>query len=464
MAILDIFKRKDKKTAESNALFGQSTLGNNILYANANKSSIYNQLLYVTTGSSTQAGRPVDVTLMSRNSTVMACVNTKARTIAQLPICIMAELDDGSFVDALLSDKVGSRDRIKAKQVKALLEKPNNFQTKYEFWYQNIMWAELLGESFTLWWRKDQTSSTQTPLEMYVVDSTLISVTVTPTRYPTYRLSTPAYGFNKEDPLNYYQVLHIVDAAWQGSAGFNKGILAAELVGLDQDIDIYANYVMLNGAKPSGLFSTALTIPDGKFKEIAARLKESWNQMTGSNTTDQSKSGQGMLLDQGMQYTPIKMLTLQDTDASALKLQTMKRICGLFGVPPSMIGIQDQKYNNTETQLDEFYKSSLSPLIENIQQKLKMQLFEGFPNLHVRFDVNQFLKGASLQQMNFATAGVTNGIFTPNEARKYLGYPSIEGADNLISSGSPVQVTGTSPQDTGGGGGNQTNKMNIGTT
>ena len=119
MAILDIFKRKDKKTAESNALFGQSTLGNNILYANANKSSTYNQLLYVTTGSSTQAGRPVDITLMSRNSTVMACVNTKARTIAQLPICIMAELADGSCVDALLSDKVGSRDKIKAKQVKA---------------------------------------------------------------------------------------------------------------------------------------------------------------------------------------------------------------------------------------------------------------------------------------------------------------------------------------------------------
>jgi phage portal protein BeeE len=50
-----------------------------------------------------------------------------------------------------------------------------------------------------------------------------------------------------------------------------------------------------------------------------------------------------MLLDQGMKYTPLDMLTLQDTQAAELKIQTMKRICGLFGVPPAMIGIARPK-------------------------------------------------------------------------------------------------------------------------
>jgi hypothetical protein len=42
--------------------------------------------------------------------------------------------------------------------------------------------------------------------------------------------------------------------------------------------------------------------------------------------------------------------------------------------------------------------------------------------------------------------------------------PQKEGADELLSKLQAKQdnITGTSPQDTGGGGGNQTRKMNIG--
>ena len=206
-----------------------------------------------------------------------------------------------------------------------------------------------------------------------------------------------------------------------------------------------------------------ILIPDAKYKEIAARLKEAWNQMIGSKQSDPSKAGQGMLLDQGMIYEPLKMLSLQDADAANLKMQTMKRICGLFGVPPAMIGIHDQKYNNTQTILDEFYKSTMYPTLINIQEKMKMHLFNGFPSLNIEFDTRDFLKGAPLDQMNFAKAGVEGGIMTPNEAREYLGMPQMDGADDLIDvKGKDKPIPGTSPQDTGGGGGNQTRKMNIG--
>jgi HK97 family phage portal protein len=186
--------------------------------------------------------------------------------------------------------------------------------------------------------------------------------------------------------------------------------------------------------------------------------------MTGSRGTDPSKAGQGMLLDQGMKYTPIEMLTLQDADTAALKLQTMTRICSLFGVPGEMIGIKDGKFNNTQTVLDEFYKTTMYPTIINIEQKLKQHLLKGYPNLVIRFDVKDFLKGAALDQMNFASAGVKAGIMTPNEAREYLSLAQKKGADDLAGDGLPHQpIAGSSPQDTGGGGGGQSRKMNIGT-
>jgi HK97 family phage portal protein len=327
------------------------------------------------------------------------------------------------------------------------------------------MWQDLTGESFTLWWRKDQKDQMQTPTEMYNLDSTLITVGISDTRYPYYRLSTPSYGFSKENPLEYYQVMHIKEAAWQGSSGFNKGILAAELVGLDQDIDMYANYIMQNGAKPSGMFTTDQVIPDVKYKEIAARLKEAWTNMLGSRNQDLSKPGQGMLLDQGMKYTPIDMLTLQDAEAATLKLQTMKRICGLFGVPPAMLGIGESKYNNTQTQLDEFYKTTMYPMVINVEQKLNQHLLRGYPNLVVRFDTKEFLKGAVLDQINFVNSAVNAGVMTVNEGREYLNMAKIEGGDVIKIEPTQFEpVPGSSPQDTGGGGGNQTQKANIGKT
>ena len=466
MGILDIFSKKKTVQQESNTLFGQTQLGNNVIYQGAaGRQTVSQQLLYVTTGSTTASGRVVDMSVLSRNSTVMACVGVKARALAQLPVKIMYKADDGTFVEAIASDKVGARDKAKAKQVTNLLQQPNNFQSQYEFWYQWSMWQDLAGECFTLWWRKDQQDSLSTPLEMYNLDATLITVQLTPTRYPSYRLSTPTYGFNKDEPLAAHQVMHISEAAWQGVAGFNKGILASELVGLDQDIDLYANFVMQNGAKPSGLFRTDQVIPDGKYKEIAGRLKEAWSNMTASRDSDLSKPGQGMLLDQGMMFETVKMLTLQDADAAQLKIQTMKRICGLFGVPPAMMGIADQKYNNTQTMLDEFYKTTMYPMVINAEQKLNSHLLKGYPNLCIRFDTKDFLKGAALDQMNFATAGVSGGIMTPNEAREYLNMAKMEDANDLVSkmtNASPLP--GSSPQDTGGGGGNQSKKMNIGKT
>ena len=466
MAILDIFKRKNKGLDEANTVLGQLQLGNQVLYGTSNGGQTAAQLLYVTTSSTTVAGRVLDISALTRNSTVMACVGAKARALAQCSLSVMSKADDGTFVDALRDPNVGARDKTKAKQVLNLLQNPNNFQNQYEFWYQWCMWQDLAGESFTLWWRKDQKDPNLTPIEMYNLDSTLISVILTPTRYPQYRLSTPSYGFSKEEPLDYHQVMHIKEAAWQGSSGFNKGILASELVALDQDIDIYANFIMQNGAKPSGMFTTDQVIPDAKFKEVASRIKETWNAMTSSRNTDPSKAGQGMLLDQGMTYTPIDMLTLQDAEAAALKVQTMKRICGLFSVPPTMIGIDDQKYNNTQTMLDEFYKTTMYPMIINIEQKLKQHLLKGYPNLCVRFDTKDFLKGAALDQMNFVSAGVKAGIMTPNEAREYLSMKNIDGGDEIAASNSSKAepIPGSSPQDTGGGGGAQVRRMNIGTT
>ena len=451
MGIFDRFRKKTQQL-ESNSLFGNTVLGNNVMLRGKGQGYGSNQLLYVTTSAVNEAGRSLDITTLARNSTVMACVSTKARALAQLPVKIMSRQADGTLVDTQTEPGVPEREKNRAKSILNLLAQPNNFQSQYEFWYQFTMWHELAGETFVLLWRKNEADPQQVPLEVYVLDSTLIVPRISETRYPFYTLTSSSYGFNKDEPLQYFQVMHVKSEPWQGSSSFNR-LQAVELISLDQDIDLYSNFIMLNGAKPSGLFRTEQVIPDSKFKEIAARLKEAWTNMLNSQPSDLSKPGQSMLLDQGMMYESIKPLTLQDVDARELKKQTMARIAGLFGVPPAMIGVGESKYNNTQTMLDEFYKSTMMPFITNIEQKLKTSLLGGYPNLYVQFQTQDFLKGAPLDQMNYVVAGVKNGILTPNEARDYLGLDSVDDGDSLLAAnGVDKPIPGSSPQDTGGGG------------
>jgi hypothetical protein len=72
MGILDVFVKK-KSVSESNTVLGQLQLGNQVVMGQ-NRQQPSQQLLYVTTSSVTAAGRPVDMSMLSRNSTVMACV------------------------------------------------------------------------------------------------------------------------------------------------------------------------------------------------------------------------------------------------------------------------------------------------------------------------------------------------------------------------------------------------------
>ena len=81
MCSSDLFRgKKAANSDEANTLFGQTALGNNVIYQAGQKPpTASTQILYVTTASTTSAGRPVDMSVLTRNSTVMSCVNIKAR-------------------------------------------------------------------------------------------------------------------------------------------------------------------------------------------------------------------------------------------------------------------------------------------------------------------------------------------------------------------------------------------------
>ena len=93
------------------------------------------------------------------------------------------------------------------------------------------MWFDVLGETFTVWYRsKNQDDPTEMPSEMYVLASELIAAGIDERRYPVYRLSSPAYYWSKDQQFKYWQIMHVKEQPWHGHSGFNKSMLAAELI------------------------------------------------------------------------------------------------------------------------------------------------------------------------------------------------------------------------------------------
>lgn len=443
-----------KQVAEANTLFGNTTLGNNVLVGTGGQAATIQQQ-YVSISGVTSAGKTMSLTEISRNATVKTCLDLKARTLAQLPIEVKVTLDDGSVVD-IDHKEVSQRERDKAKAVLSLLNNPNNFQTRYEFYWQLSAWISLTGEGYVLLWRKNQDSATQTPVELYVLDSSLMVATIGPTRYPRYKISSPntnffdtsigQLGFKDKQEFEAHQILHYKEQPWQGSAGFNKLTQAVELISLDQDCDVYANFVMKNGAKITGVFSLpqGVKIPDEIYKQVEQRLKTQLSNMANTNSNDPSPPGSSLLLEDGAMFNQLSMMKVTDTDLLNLKKFSTERICALFGVPPAMIGLGDKSFNNTSVLLDEYYRSTLYPMLVNLQEHLDKSLLKGFPRLCLQFDTSDLLKGSVNDQADYAIAMVRAGLMTPNEGRRYVGMSAIkdEHADMLH-----IPVAGTTGEE-----------------
>ena len=473
---MGFFSKDKKNTKELNQVFSNPALGNLVLRLppggpKGSGQGDYGAYLYPSLAGVTQSGIVVSIDTLTRNSTVATCLQTIARSIAQCPIYIGYKEDDGSLTHATRNPNIGERDATRAKALESLLSRPNQFQTPYELIFQLINWTELTGEGFLLLYRNLKEAGdlggdpATVPQEIYVLDSSLITTTINEFRYPSYRLSSPAFGYSKDATLPYYSVVHMSDFPWQGQSGWTKGTLAAELVSIDHNLDVYANWVLRNAPKVAAVLTSPEVIQDTRYAELKKRLKNSFANLMGRQT-DESQPGEVMMLDGGLTLQQMQMMKLTDADIFNLKSQTMKRVCSLFGVPAALV-TGEATYNNSSVLIQEFYKNKISPTIKNLEQKLTQSLLRGYPNLCVKFDCREFLTGDQTAMMNLSVAGVKNGIWTPNEARRFMNMPDYDGdekteADKLRFNGQlpsandnkPEEpaIAGSSPTDTGGGG------------
>jgi HK97 family phage portal protein len=173
-----------------------------------------------------------------------------------------------------------------------------------------------------------------------------------------------------------------------------------------------------NGARPGGILSAPGAIHD----DTAKRLKEHWDaNFTGKN------SGKVAVLGDNLKYEAMKEKAVDAQLIEQLKWSA-EVVCSTYHVPPYKIGVGTMPtFNNIQNLNIEYYSQCLQVLLESIELCLDEGLGMG-EDIGTEFDTDNLLRMDSVTQMEVLDK--SKGIMKPNEQRKKLDLPPVEGGDS----------------------------------
>ena len=347
-------------------------------------------------GSSTKSGESVSPVRALEDATVLSCINTIAQAVAQLPLHVL----DGD-------------NQPRKGNFQNILNKPNDYQTSYSFKYAIIHSLMAYGNVYI----RIIKTKTGTPVQLILIEPNKMAVESNVARMPVYEHED--YGTLKID-----EIIHIQDITTFDAEGKSRVELAAERIGALKAADALMAATFKSGVNLGYVLKVVPGMDADQFEQLSTGFRESFGQY-GANRG-------GATVIQGADITAIKGSTPADADLLNLRSKLINEIAAVFKVPTGMIGGDgDEKYSNLRQSQTGFYRDTIAPLLDSIEQSINLKL--GNPTAQAKFDVSLLLKGDIESQTRVAVQLITAGIWTSNEAREYLGADALEGGDELAS-------------------------------
>ena len=150
----------------------------------------------------------------------------------------------------------------------------------------------------------------------------------------------------------------------------------------------------------------------------------------------------------GFNLTPLNV-KLADNQFIEVKQYTSGQIAAAFGIKPYQYNdLTKSSYASAEAQQLSFYVDTLLYIIKQYEEELTYKLLtsdEISQGYHFKFNVAVILRADLATQIKTLSTGVSNFIYTPNEARAMLDLEAKEGGDRLLGNGAsiPVDLAGT---------------------
>lgn len=139
-------------------------------------------------------------------------------------------------------------------------------------------------------------------------------------------------------------------------------------------------------------------------------------------------------------------LTLADSQFYELKKYSSLQVASAFGIPPIYLNdLEKSSYANAAMQNLQFYTQTLLFILSNYEQEMNRKLLtkkELAQGLGFKFNVATILRGDVSQQAEIIQKLVSCAVYSPNDARRWLDQPPIDGdaGDKYLVNGSMVPI------------------------
>lgn len=333
-----------------------------------------------------------------------ACMTLIARDIAKLRVKLVQQ------------DANGIWSEIKNPAYTPVLRKPNNYQTRIQFWESWILSKLSHGNAYVLKVR----DSRNVVIELHVLDPQRVKPLVSDDGSVFYEIQTDNLSASKEPvTVPAREIIHDrFNTLFHPLVGLSP--IYASGLAATQGLNIQNNSANFfgNASMPGGILTAAGAIKD----ETAARLKETWDEKYSGNG-----AGKIAVLGDGLTFQQLSVTAADAQMIDQLKW-TAEVVCSTFHVPPYKIGIGDMPtYNNIQSLNVEYYSQCLQSLIEDAE----ICLDEGLgmsDGIGTEFDLDGLLRMDSVTQMEVMDKA--KGIFSPNEMRRKFDLGPKPGGDS----------------------------------
>lgn len=354
----------------------------------------------------------IDRNLVLSNPTIFACMTLIASDIAKLRVKLV-EKDTANQIWREVTSPAFS----------PVLRKPNKFQNHIQFWENWILSKLSRGNTYALKKRDDR----GVVIELYILDPDRVTPMVTEDGDVYYDLTVDNIaGLQEGVMVPASEIIHDrFNCLFHPLVGLTPIFAAALAATQGLNIQEQSTKLFGNNSRPGGI----LTAPGNVSPEAQARLKEQWEiAFSGKN------SGRVAVLTDGLTYQNLGITAVDAQLIDQLKWTDIT-ICSTFHVPPYKVGIgEPPKYNNIQALNIDYYSQCLQRLIEDAEACLDEGLGLGPVSngrtLGTEFDQDNLLRMDSKTQMEVLEIAVGAGIMAPNEARRRVDLPGVEGGES----------------------------------
>lgn len=369
-------------------------------------------------------------------TTVLACVSILSEDFAKLPGHVYKMRKDGG------------RDIQLNHPLEILLHRPNNFQSRFEFFEQMQAALLLRGNAYAAIIRDGRGK----PVSFIPVNPDRVFLYEAPGGYVFYQVARRGphdVAMLETLPLMIPadDMLHVRWMSLDNSLlGASRIGLAREAIGLALSQQELAGRMAANNTNIGGVLSTEQKLSE----DAAKRLSKAWKD----RKQGVRNAGETAVLEQGLKWQPIGM-TGKDAEFIAGRNFQVPEIARIFRVPMHKLGVMERMAGSSVEQIDQDYvNNTISSYLERWETKLDQTFDLKEQGLFVEFDVSKFLRASLQTRYNSYRTGIVGMFLTPNEARRAEGLADVDGGDTLYQPTNVAELgfePGANPTGTGPG-------------